>query len=29
MYGTFESINDHFVYQFPANSLTIIRIPIQ
>jgi alpha-L-arabinofuranosidase len=29
VYGGLETAGDHFSYQFPPNSLTIIRVAIQ
>jgi alpha-L-arabinofuranosidase len=29
VYGTLETSGDHFGYEFPPNSLTIVRVPIQ
>jgi alpha-L-arabinofuranosidase len=29
VYGALETAGDHFSYQFPPNSLTIVRVPIQ
>jgi hypothetical protein len=27
--GVLETAGDHFSFQFPPNSLTIVRVPIQ
>ena len=29
VYGALETVGDHFSYQFPPNSLTVVRVPIQ
>ena len=29
VYSALEMAGDHFSYQFPPNSLTIVRVPIQ